>query len=140
IFTNQIRQKIGVMFGNPETTPGGLAMKFYASIRMDVRKIKTLKRGDDVIGGRHRVKIVKNKVSPPFKIAEFDILPTGISRAGELIDMGLETEVLVRNGAFVKYEDTVIGQGREAAMDYLKENPEVAKKLYKDIWKKKRGQ
>ncbi|OGK48439.1 recombinase RecA [Candidatus Roizmanbacteria bacterium RIFCSPLOWO2_01_FULL_40_14] len=140
IFTNQIRQKIGVMFGNPETTPGGLAMKFYASIRMDVRKIKTLKRGDDVIGSRHRAKIVKNKVSPPFKIAEFDILPTGINREGELIDMGLETEVLTRSGAFVKYEDTVIGQGREAAMDYLKENPETAKKLYKEIWKKKRGQ
>lgn len=139
IFTNQIRQKIGIMFGNPETTPGGLAMKFYSSIRMDIRKIKTLKKGDEIIGSRHRVKVVKNKVAPPFKVAEFEILPSGISRAGELIDLGIETEVLTRSGAFVRYEDNVIGQGREAAMAYLKENPETAKKIFKEVWKRKRS-
>jgi recombination protein RecA len=138
IFTNQIRQKIGIMFGNPETTPGGLAMKFYSSIRIDIRKIKAIKKGEDFVGSRHRVKVVKNKVAPPFKIAEFEILSDGISRVGELIDLGLETNVLERNGSFIKYADVVIGQGREAAMDYLKENPESAKNIFKEIWKKKR--
>jgi len=136
IFTNQIRQKIGVMFGNPETTPGGLALKFYASIRMDIRKIQTLKKGDAVIGGRHRVKVVKNKVAPPFKIAEFDILSDGINKTGELIDLGVESGVLQKSGAFIKYENETIGQGRDVARDYLKENPQVAKKIFTEVWKK----
>lgn len=135
IFTNQLRQKIGVMFGNPETTPGGLAMKFYASIRMDTRKIETLKDGDKVIGSRHRVKVVKNKVAPPFRSAEFDILAHGISKEGSLIDVALETAVLTKSGAFIKYNDKVIGQGREAVRHYLAENPKVAKEILDAVWK-----
>lgn len=103
IFTNQLRQKIGVMFGNPETTTGGLALKFYASVRMDVRKIETLKDGDKVVGSRHRVKIVKNKVSTPFRIAEFDVMGTGISREGGILDVGIEMQVLSKSGAFIRY-------------------------------------
>lgn len=139
IFTNQIRLKIGVMFGNPETTAGGLAMKFYASIRMDIRKIKTLKKGEEIVGSRHRVKVVKNKMAPPFKIAEFDILPDGISHTGELIDMGIESGILEKSGAFLKYQGETIGQGREAARDYFKEHEDTAKKILKDIWKVKKG-
>lgn len=135
IFTNQLRQKIGVMFGNPETTPGGLAMKFYASIRMDTRKIETLKDGDKVIGSRHRVKIVKNKVAPPFRIAEFDVLVTGISKEGSIIDVAIETGVLTKSGAFIKYNDKVIGQGREAVRAYLVENPKAAKEILDAVWK-----
>src|SRR3989339_541660 len=115
IFTNQLRMKIGVMFGNPETTPGGKALKFYASIRMDTRKIETLKDGDKVIGSRHRVRIVKNKIASPFSVAEFDILNEGgISKSGGLIDVGLELGILVKKGAFIYYGDTILGQGREA--------------------------
>ena len=139
LFTNQIRHKIGVMFGNPETTAGGLAMKFYASIRLDIRKIKTLKKGEDVVGSRHRVKVVKNKMAPPFKIAEFDILPDGISRTGEVIDLGIETNVLQKSGSFLKYGEETIGQGREAVRQYFNENPQTASKILKEIWKIKKG-
>jgi recombination protein RecA len=135
IFTNQLRQKIGIMFGNPETTPGGLALKFYASVRMDTRKIETLKDGDKVIGSRHRVRIVKNKVAPPFRIAEFDVLDKGISKEGAIIDVGLEMEVLSRSGAFIRYGEKMLGQGKEAARIYLSENPKVVAEITSDIWK-----
>ncbi len=135
IFTNQLRQKIGVMFGNPETTTGGMALKFYASVRMDVRKIETIKDGDKAIGSRHRVRIVKNKVSPPFRIAEFDIMANGISREGGLLDVALELGQVTKSGAFIKYNNQVIGQGREAAKAYLRENPKVTKELQDAIWK-----
>lgn len=133
IFTNQLRQKIGIMFGNPETTTGGLALKFYASIRMDVRKIETLKDGDKAIGSRHRVKIVKNKVSAPFRIAEFDVMVDGISREGGIVDVGVEMGVIQKSGAFFKYrfngKEEMLGQGKEATKLFLKENPEVTKKI-----------
>ena len=133
IFTNQLRQKIGVMFGNPETTTGGLALKFYASVRMDVRKIETIKEGDKAVGSRHRVKVVKNKVSSPFRIAEFDVMQSGIAREGGIIDVGVEMGVIQKSGAFYKYGDTMIGQGKQAAQMYLKENPDVAKKIVAEI-------
>jgi recombination protein RecA len=135
VFTNQLRQKIGVMFGNPETTPGGLAMKFYASIRLDSRKIESLKEGEKVIGSRHRIRVVKNKVSPPFRIAEYDVMHDGISREGGLLDVGLEFDILTKSGAFIKYEGQTIGQGREATKLYLKENPKIAKEITEAIWK-----
>lgn len=136
IFTNQLRQKIGVMFGNPETTPGGLAMKFYASIRLDARKIETLKDGDRVIGSRHRIRIVKNKVAPPFRIAEIDIMENGISKEGSLIDVGVEMGAVIKSGAFYKYGSQMLGQGREAAKIYLTENPKLAKEIEQEILKK----
>ncbi len=135
IFTNQLRQKIGVMFGNPETTPGGLALKFYASIRMDTRKIETLKDGDRVIGSRHRVRIVKNKVAPPFRIAELEVLETGISREAGIIDVGLEFGVLSKSGAFIKWGEKMLGQGRDAVKIYLAENHKAAKEILEAIWK-----
>jgi len=135
IFTNQIRQKIGVMFGNPETTPGGLALKFYASIRLDTRKIETIKEGDRVVGSRHRVRVVKNKVAPPFRIAEFDVMHDGISREGGILDVGLEQGILVKVGAFIKFGSQMLGQGREAAKLLLKENTKLAKELTEAIWK-----
>jgi len=135
IFTNQLRQKIGVMFGNPETTPGGLALKFYATIRMDTRKIETLKDGDKAYGSRHRVRIVKNKVAPPFRLAEFDILETGISKEGSLIDVGLELGVLSKSGAFIRFGETMLGQGKEASRIHLKESPKMAKEILDAVWK-----
>jgi recombination protein RecA len=135
VFTNQLRQKIGIMFGNPETTTGGMALKFYTSIRMDSRKIESLKDGDRVIGSRHRVRVVKNKVSPPFRFAEFDVMHDGISREGGLIDVGLEFNILTKSGAFLKYGQQMLGQGREAAKLYLKETPKVAKEITDAIWK-----
>ncbi|MBM3283746.1 recombinase RecA [Candidatus Gottesmanbacteria bacterium] len=135
IFTNQLRQKIGVMFGNPETTPGGLALKFYASIRMDTRKIETLKDGDKAIGSRHRVRIVKNKVAPPFRIAEFEILEQGISKEAGIIDVGLELGVLNKAGAFIRFGEKMLGQGREAARICLTENPKTAKEILETVWK-----
>lgn len=135
IFTNQLRQKIGVMFGNPETTTGGMALKFYASVRLDSRKIETLKDGDRVIGSRHRVRVVKNKVSPPFRFSEFDVMHDGISREGGLIDVGLEFNILTKSGAFLKYGQQMLGQGREAAKLYLKENPKVVREITDAIWK-----
>lgn len=139
IFTNQLRQKIGVMFGNPETTPGGLALKFYSSVRLDIRKIENIKSGDQVIGSRHRVKIVKNKVAPPFRIAEFDMDQEGISRQGELLDVGIELAILTKSGAFIRWGEKMLGQGRPASITYLKENPKDAERLEKeirDVWKK----
>jgi recombination protein RecA len=136
IFTNQLRMKIGVMFGNPETTPGGMALKFYASVRIDTRKIETLKEGDNPIGSRHRARIVKNKVSPPFRVAEFDILNTGgISKSGGLIDVGIEMGVLTKKGAFIYLDNTILAQGREAARTHLDENPKIAKQIEDHIWK-----
>jgi recombination protein RecA len=133
IFINQLRMKIGVMFGNPETTTGGNALKFYSSVRLDIRRIGALKRGDEVIGNHTRVKVVKNKMAPPFKMAEFDILFTGdqygISRAGELIDMGLANNLIVKSGAWYSYKDAHIGQGKEKARSYLLSNPDVADEL-----------
>jgi len=127
IFINQIRMKIGVMFGNPETTTGGNALKFYASVRMDIRRIASLKQGQDVIGNRTRVKVVKNKVAPPFKEAEFDIMyGTGISRVGDLVDLGVECNVVEKSGSWFSYGTERIGQGRENAKQYLTEHPETA--------------
>lgn len=141
IFTNQLRQKIGIMFGNPETTPGGLALKFYTSVRLDIRKIENIKSGDVVIGSRHRVKVVKNKVAPPFRIAEFDMDDNGISFEGELLDVGIELEILTKSGAFIKWDDKLLGQGRVAAIAYLKENKKEAEKLehnIRDAWNKQK--
>lgn len=126
IFINQLREKIGVMFGNPETQPGGRALKFYSSVRMDVRRIESLKLGNDVVGIRTRVKIVKNKVAPPFKQAEFDIMfGQGISRSGSIIDIGVELSVINKSGAFYSYKGDRLGQGRENAKKYLEEHPEI---------------
>jgi len=134
IFTNQLRQKIGVMFGNPETTTGGLALKFYASQRIDVRKIESLKEGDRVIGSRHRAKIVKNKVSSPFRIAEFDVMgDTGISREGGIMDVGVDMNIINKSGAFFRYGELMLGQGKQAAMEFLKEKPDIAKKIVDEI-------
>jgi len=137
IFINQIRMKIGVMFGNPETTTGGNALKFYASVRMDIRRIGALKDGDNIIGGRARVKVVKNKMAPPFKEAEFDLLyGTGISRDGEIVDLGSEMGVVEKSGAWYSYGGERIGQGREAAKQFLKEHPETASELLAKILEK----
>ena len=130
IFINQIRMKIGVMFGNPETTTGGNALKFYSSVRLDIRRIEQLKNGLEAIGNRVRVKVVKNKVAPPFKQAEFDIyFNEGISREGELVDLGLAKNLVERAGAWYSYSGTRIGQGRDNARNYLKENPEMAQQI-----------
>jgi recombination protein RecA len=130
VFINQIRMKIGVMFGNPETTTGGTALKFYSSMRLDIRKIESLKEGQEIIGGRVRVKIVKNKVAPPFKQAEFDIyFNEGISRTGEIIDMGVEKNIIDKAGAWYSYNSGKIGQGRDNAREYLKNNPQVAAEI-----------
>jgi recombination protein RecA len=130
IFINQIREKVGVMFGNPETTPGGRALKFYASIRMEVRKIETLKQGNEIVGSRTRVKVVKNKVAPPFKEAEFDILyGVGISLAGSILDLAVEKEIVNKSGAWYSYNETRIGQGRENARDFLRDHPELLKEI-----------
>jgi recombination protein RecA len=130
IFTNQIREKIGVMFGNPETTTGGRALKFYASLRMDIRRIGAIKDGQDQVGNRTRVKVVKNKVAPPFKQAEFDIMfNEGISHTGLLIDLGVETDIVEKSGAWFSYGDVRLGQGRENAKAFLKEHPEIASEI-----------
>lgn len=135
IFTNQLRQKIGVMFGNPETTTGGLALKFYASVRMDVRKIETIKDADKVVGSRHRVKIVKNKVAVPFRLAEFEVYMDGISREGGILDVGIELGIIQKSGAFLRYEGEMLGQGRNAAIGALKENNDLQKKIVGQIMK-----
>ena len=130
IFTNQLRQKIGVMFGNPETTTGGNALKFYASVRLDVRRIQAIKVGDEVIGNRTRVKVVKNKVAPPFRTAEFDIMfNEGISKAGDVLDLATKFEVVQKRGAFFSYGDIRIGQGRENAKEYLRSNPDLMNEI-----------
>ncbi len=134
IFTNQLREKIGVMFGSPETTPGGKALKFYASVRMDIRRIETLKTGTDAVGSRTRVKVVKNKVASPFRVAEFDIMYNeGISVEGGLLDVGIAAGTLSRTGAWFNYGDVRLGQGRENAREFLKQNPEIASKIDNEI-------
>ena len=134
IFVNQIRMKIGVMFGNPETTPGGRALKFYTSVRMEIRRITSIKEGTEVVGNRTRVKVVKNKVAPPFKMTEFDIMyGEGISYEGDIIDLALKGDIIEKTGAWYSYGDTRIGQGRENAKTYLKENPDVSSRLVKEV-------
>jgi recombination protein RecA len=130
IFINQIRMKIGVMFGNPETTTGGNALKFYASVRIDIRRVGSIKQGEDVIGNRTKVRVVKNKVAPPFKEAEFDILyGSGISKEGELVDLGTDLGIIEKSGAWYSFNGERIGQGRENAKDFLREHPEIAQEL-----------
>ncbi|MEU8813926.1 recombinase RecA [Paractinoplanes atraurantiacus] len=137
IFINQLREKIGVMFGSPETTTGGRALKFYASVRLDVRRIESLKDGTDVVGNRTRVKVVKNKVAAPFKQAEFDIMyGKGISREGSLIDVGVEQSIIRKSGAWYTYDGDQLGQGKEKAREFLKENPDVAAEIEKKILEK----
>ena len=134
IFINQLREKVGVMFGNPESTTGGRALKFYASVRMDVRRIDSIKQGDEIIGNRTRVKIMKNKVAPPFKVAEFDIMYNeGISKVGNIIDVGVKESIVQKSGAWFSYNDIRLGQGRENAKQYLRENPEVALEIENQI-------
>ena len=126
IFTNQLRQKIGVMFGNPETTTGGLAMKFYASVRMDVRRTQTIKKNNEVIGGHTRVRVVKNKVAPPFAVAEFDLMhDQGINKTAEVLDMAAELDIVKKRGAFYSYQDLKLGQGRDKSIEFLNTNPEL---------------
>ncbi|HVL10105.1 MAG TPA: recombinase RecA, partial [Burkholderiaceae bacterium] len=130
IFINQIRMKIGVMFGSPETTTGGNALKFYASVRLDIRRIGSIKRGDEVIGNETKVKVVKNKVSPPFREAFFDILyGAGISREGEIIDLGVEGKIVDKAGAWYSYNGDRIGQGKDNVREYLRENPDLAREI-----------
>jgi recombination protein RecA len=134
IFINQLREKIGVFFGSPETTTGGKALKFYASVRLDVRRIETLKEAGDAVGNRTRVKVVKNKMAPPFKQAEFDILyGQGISREGGLIDLGVENGIVRKSGAWFTYEGDQLGQGKEKARQFLRDNPELAEEIEKKI-------
>ncbi|MBS7239942.1 MAG: recombinase RecA [Acetatifactor sp.] len=134
IFINQLREKVGVMFGNPETTTGGRALKFYSSVRLDVRRIESLKQGGEVIGNRTRVKVVKNKIAPPFKEAEFDIMfGEGISREGDILDLAAEINLINKSGAWYAYEGNKIGQGRENAKQYLKDNPEVREAICEKI-------
>jgi recombination protein RecA len=124
IFTNQLRQKIGVMFGNPETTTGGMALRFYASVRIDIRRIQAIKNGGDVVGNRTRVTVKKNKVAPPFKVAEFDIMyDEGISKVGDIIDIAVDQDIIAKRGSFYSYGETRLAQGRENAKQFLQENP-----------------
>jgi recombination protein RecA len=137
VFINQLREKIGVMFGSPETTTGGRALKFYASVRIDVRRIETLKDGQDAVGNRTRAKVVKNKVAPPFKQAEFDIVyGQGISREGSLIDVGVEQSIVRKSGAWYTYEGDQLGQGKENARSFLRDNPDLADEIEKKIKEK----
>lgn len=134
IFINQLREKIGVTYGNPETTPGGRALKFYASVRLDVRRIEAIKNGTDIIGNRTRVKVVKNKVAPPFKEAEFDIMyGEGISKEGEILDLAVKLDIINKSGSWFNYEETRLGQGRDNVKDYLKDNPKFADDIAKQI-------
>ncbi len=134
IFINQLREKVGVMFGNPETTPGGRALKFYASVRIDIRKIDTLKAGGEIIGSRTRAKVVKNKVAPPFREAEFDIMyGQGISRVGELLDLAVQLDIIKKSGAWFSYGENRIGQGRDNAKEFLKNNPDIAAKVEEEL-------
>jgi recombination protein RecA len=134
IFINQIRMKIGVMFGNPETTTGGNALKFYSSVRLDIRRIGAIKRGDEVIGAETRVKVVKNKVAPPFRQAEFDVLyGEGISLEGEIIEQGVQLNLIEKSGSWYSYNGEKIGQGKDNVRDFLKQNPEISKSLEDQI-------
>ena len=138
IFINQLREKVGIMFGNPETTPGGRALKFYASVRIDIRKIDTLKVGGDVVGSRTRAKVVKNKIAPPFKEAEFDIMyGKGISRVGELLDLAVQLDIIKKSGAWFSYDGNRIGQGRDNAKEFLLNNPDVYEKVEKELLENK---
>lgn len=137
IFINQLREKVGVMFGSPETTTGGRALKFYSSIRLDVRRIESLKQGGDIVGSRTRIKVVKNKIAPPFKEAEFDIMfGQGISREGDVLDLAANENIIIKSGAWYAYNDAKIGQGRENAKTYLKENPNVFLEVEKKVREK----
>jgi recombination protein RecA len=137
IFINQLREKIGVMFGSPETTPGGRALKFYSSVRLDIRRIGALKSGNDTVGNQTKVKVVKNKVAPPFKVVEFDIMyGEGISREGTLLDVGIEQEVVQKSGAWFAYGDERLGQGRENSKKFLKENDDVCERILNEIYDK----
>ena len=130
IFINQLREKVGVMFGNPETTTGGRALKFYSSVRLDIRRIESIKQGTEVIGNRTRVKVVKNKVAPPFRDTEFDIIyGEGISKSGSILDLAVESEIVVKSGSWFSYRGQRIGQGRENAKQYLKDNPEIMREI-----------
>jgi recombination protein RecA len=134
IFINQLREKIGVMFGNPETTPGGRALKFYSSVRLDVRKVENLKDGTDIVGSRTRVKVVKNKVAPPFRQCEFDIMyGLGISKEGSLLDVGVDLEIVKKSGAWFTYEGEQLGQGRENARQFLIEHTDVAREIERKV-------
>jgi recombination protein RecA len=134
IFINQIREKIGVMFGNPETTPGGRALKFYSTVRLEVRRAETLKQGTEMIGNRTKIKIVKNKVAPPFRVAEVDIMyGEGISKEGEIVDIGSEMDILQKSGSWYSYNDERVGQGRENAKQFLRENPDIRQKIEMQI-------
>ena len=134
VFTNQLREKIGVMFGNPETTPGGRALKFYASVRLDIRRVETIKTGTESVGNRVRVKVVKNKVSPPFRVAEFDVMyGEGISKEGGLLDVGVAMDVVTKTGAWFTFGETRLGQGREASKEFLKGNTDVAAEIDRQI-------
>src|SRR5215217_4014204 len=134
VFTNQLREKIGVMFGNPETTPGGRALKFYASVRLDIRRVETIKTGTESVGNRVRVKVVKNKVAPPFRVAEFDVMyGEGISREGGLLDVGVAMDVVTKTGAWFTAGETRLGQGREQAKEFLKANPDIAAEIDRRI-------
>ncbi len=134
IFTNQLREKIGVMFGNPETTPGGRALKFYASVRLDIRRIETIKTGTESVGNRVRIKVVKNKVAPPFRVAEFDVMyGEGVSKEGGLLDVGVAMSVVSKTGAWFNFEETRLGQGREASKDFLRANPDIAAEIDRKI-------
>jgi recombination protein RecA len=140
IFINQLREKIGVMFGNPETTTGGNALKFYASVRLDIRRIGQLKDGNDIVGNRTKVKIAKNKVAPPFRTVEFDIIyGEGISKVGEIIDLGVDMEIIKKSGSWFSYNDTKLGQGRDAVKAILADNPEMAEEIEKKIKEKAFG-
>ncbi len=137
IFTNQIRHKIGVMYGSPETTPGGLALKFYSTLRLEIRRIAAIKRGEDFIGARTKVRVVKNKLAPPFKEAEFDIIyGKGIGKLGELIDVGSTLGIVQRSGAWFSYQEERLGQGKEQAIEFLERNPDIAEEIEKEIYKK----
>jgi len=137
IFTNQLRDKIGVMFGNPEVTTGGKALKFYASIRIDMRKIGNIQEGEEIIGSRHRAKVVKNKVASPFRTAEFDVLNVGgISKLGDLIDTAIAYNVLEKAGSFIKYEGETLAQGRESAKTVLAERPKIIEKIKEQVMEK----
>lgn len=138
IFINQIRQKIGVMFGNPETTAGGLALKFYSSVRLDIRKITTIKEGEEAVGSRIRVKVVKNKVAPPFRQAEVDLMhDSGISREGDLLDLGIEDKIIEKSGSWISYGEMRLGQGRENAKQFLRENPQLVEEISRKILEKR---
>jgi recombination protein RecA len=140
VFTNQLREKIGVMFGNPETTPGGRALKFYASVRLDIRRVETIKSGQESIGNRVRVKVVKNKVAPPFRVAEFDVMyGEGISKEGGLLDVGVAMDVVDKTGAWFTYAETRLGQGREASKDFLRQNPAIGTEIESKIRAKVAG-